>query len=101
MKRSARFYAEMLLQSHNGVIRILPALPDAWPEGRATGLRARGGMELDIEWKEGKLAGITLRSKLGGPCRVRYGSKEVEIKTLPGASYRLSGLLAVERREAV
>ena len=64
-------------------------------------MRARGGMELDIEWKEGKLAGITLHSKLGGPCRVRYGSKEVEIKTLPGASYRLSGLLAVERREAV
>jgi alpha-L-fucosidase 2 len=89
--------AEMLLQSHNGVVRLLPALPDAWPEGRVTGLRARGGMELDLEWKKGKLTGATLRSKLGGPCKIRYGQKEVDIQTRPGASYRLNGLLALVR----
>jgi alpha-L-fucosidase 2 len=85
--------AEMLLQSHNGVIRLLPALPDTWREGRVTGLRARGGMELDLEWKEGKLVAATLRSAIGGSCRVRYGQKEVEIKTRPGSSHSLNGSL--------
>ncbi len=89
--------AEMLVQSHNGVIRLLPALPDAWPEGRAIGLRARGGVELDIAWKDGKLTGAALRTKFGGPCKIRCGQKEVEIKTRPGSSYRLSGSLTLER----
>jgi hypothetical protein len=54
-------------------------------------------MELDIEWQERKLTGATLRSKLGGPFKVRYGQNEVDIQTRPGADYRLNGQLALTR----
>jgi alpha-L-fucosidase 2 len=62
---------EMLVQSHAGVIDLLPALPSAWPAGKVTGLRARGGFELDIEWAGGTVRNVAIRSKLGGICRVR------------------------------
>ncbi|HUS46775.1 MAG TPA: hypothetical protein VM098_01550, partial [Phycisphaerae bacterium] len=63
--------AEMLLQSHAGEIALLPALPAAWPAGHVTGLRARGGLEVDMQWKDGKLLGAELRASRDGRFTVR------------------------------
>jgi alpha-L-fucosidase 2 len=67
--------AEMLLQSHLGELHLLPALPKAWPSGRATGLRGRGGYGLDLVWKDGALAQATIRATAGGACRVRCAAR--------------------------
>ena len=61
----------MLLQSHNDQIRLLPALPGEWPTGSITGLRARGGFEVDVHWKDAGLVSATIRSDLGRNCRLR------------------------------
>jgi alpha-L-fucosidase 2 len=63
---------EMLLQSHSGVLELLPALPGAWPEGSARGLRARGGFTVGIEWNSGRLVRATIVADRDGPCRVLY-----------------------------
>jgi alpha-L-fucosidase 2 len=63
--------AEMLLQSHSGVIAILPALPAAWSEGHYHGLRARGGVEVDAVWKAGKATSATLRTAVAGEFELR------------------------------
>ena len=64
--------AEMLMQSHDGAIDLLPALPDYWKsEGRIQGLVARGGFVLDMEWKEGKVTRLAVTSRIGGNCRLR------------------------------
>ena len=63
--------AEMLLQSHLGEIHLLPALPNAWQEGKVKGLKARGGFTVDIQWAEGKLTKATITAAVDGVCRIR------------------------------
>ena len=102
--------AEMILQSHENELNLLPAIPASWNEGEVRGLRARGGFEVGLRWSAGRLKQATILSTLGGTCRVRAGvplavSSEgnkvrvtasagglVEFKTLAGRSYVLTAL---------
>ncbi|MCX6845885.1 MAG: glycoside hydrolase family 95 protein, partial [Verrucomicrobia bacterium] len=80
-------YCEMLVQSHTGEIRLLPALPKSWPDGKVTGIRARGGFELDMTWKNDRLTKAVLHSKSGLPCKVVYGERHWELETKSGTSH--------------
>jgi alpha-L-fucosidase 2 len=76
--------AEMLLQSHDEVIHLLPALPAAWPEGSIRGLCARGGFVVSIRWRANKLLSGTVFSEHNGVCRIRYGDGFVTRQMRPG-----------------
>jgi alpha-L-fucosidase 2 len=85
--------AEMLLQSHNGVLQFLPALPPSWESGHIKGLRARSGFEVDLAWENGRLTEAKVKSLLGNPCKVMYGNRMVEIETKVGEVILLDGNL--------
>ena len=90
--------AEMLLQSQNSEIHLLPALPDVWKEGTVSGLRARGGFEVDISWKNGKILCAMIKSDLGRSCQVRASNplkvtvsdKPVSVEIINEATIRFS-----------
>jgi alpha-L-fucosidase 2 len=85
--------AEMLLQSHTGEIELLPTLPAAWPDGRVRGLRARGGFEVDLAWRQGRLIEARIRASRDGTLRLRYGEKTVEQRMAAGQAMRCDASL--------
>jgi alpha-L-fucosidase 2 len=88
--------AEMLLQSRpDGEITLLPALPSAWPTGSVIGLRARGAVEVDVEWRAGELHRAVLRCIAGKACTVRYGNRSVAVTLDTGRAVTLDANLSV------
>ena len=84
--------AEMLVQSHEGEIELLPALPAAWPQGEVHGLRTRGGFEVSLAWEGGRLLWAEFDSLLGNPLQIRYGDQVRSVDDLPkGQVYRIGG----------
>jgi len=85
--------AELIIQSHDSFIEILPALPSAIPFGEVKGIRARGGFEFNIKWDNGKLIGLELKSKVGGECKLKYKDRNIKLDTRAGGTYRFNGEL--------
>jgi len=76
---------EMLMQSYEGAIYLLPALPAAWKDGRIQGLRARGGFEIvDLEWKNSRVVKLVIKANLTGNCRIRLANRLKGLKEATG-----------------
>ncbi|WP_408891998.1 glycosyl hydrolase family 95 catalytic domain-containing protein [Paenibacillus taichungensis] len=83
--------AEMLMQSHTDVIRLLPALPDEWIEGSVQGLRARGGYEIGFSWVAGEITEVTVKSTISGLCQLEGpGLKRISFDAEAGRTYTLT-----------
>lgn len=89
--------AEALLQSHAGEISLLPALPAGWPDGSVSGLRARGGFEVTMRWKEGRLESAQIRNPNAAATKVRNGARTAELWFKPGETVRLNAELTSEK----
>jgi alpha-L-fucosidase 2 len=79
--------AEMLLQSQNGVVNLLPALPSEWPEGSISGLKARGNFEVTMEWENSALKTVLIKSLSGAPLILMYEDKKIQQETQKGKTY--------------
>lgn len=80
---------EMLLQSHDGCINVLPALPELWKDGSFRGLRARGGAEVSAEWKNGRVVSLTLKAHAPGIFTVSYNGRESVVSLKKGGIWKL------------
>ncbi|MDX8339225.1 glycoside hydrolase family 95 protein [Draconibacterium sp. IB214405] len=80
---------EMLMQSHQNRIDLLPALPDAWPQGSVSGICARGGYEISMDWSDGKLNSVTVLAKTGGSTKLVCQGEEKEVELAKGESVTL------------
>ncbi|MDA3879985.1 MAG: glycoside hydrolase family 95 protein [Prolixibacteraceae bacterium] len=78
---------EMIMQSHQDYIDLLPALPQQWSNGKISGLRARGGFEIDMEWKESEITKLAVKSLAGNDLKIHFNDKEIEMKTVEGETY--------------
>ncbi len=78
---------EMLLQSHAHYVDILPALPAALSQGEVQGFKARGNFEIDMQWKQQTLQALKVKSNVGGPLRLRYRGKTIELETKKNKTY--------------
>lgn len=86
-----RAIAEMLMQSRDDELLLLPALPRAWMQGSITGLRARGGLGVDLRWRSGRLDEAVLRPRIAGQRQVRLNDTRIDINLTPGRIVRLRG----------
>jgi len=86
---------EMLLQSHNNELNILPALPMDWNTGFVNGLKARGNFEVNINWQNGKMNFVEIKSLSGEKCNLRYGDKTFSFDTVIGKSYKFDSSLVL------
>lgn len=80
--------AEALLQSHGGIVQLLPALPAAWSKGHVRGLRARGGYTVDLEWEDGRLQSAVITASHSGECRIRGVGEDLLVLTLQAGESR-------------
>ncbi|MDR1380780.1 MAG: glycoside hydrolase family 95 protein [Tannerella sp.] len=87
--------AEMLLQSHSGVIKLLPALPGVWPSGTVRGLCAEGNFEISMTWEDGKLISADIKSNTANRAGIKYGGRTVELQMKPGEIVRLNAELEI------
>jgi alpha-L-fucosidase 2 len=88
---------EMLLQSTESDILLLPALPDAWSSGTVSGICAKGGFEISMKWKDGKLLETKILSKTGNNCTLHYNGKTITFDTKKGKEYNLDGMLNLKK----
>jgi alpha-L-fucosidase 2 len=88
--------AELLIQSHTGVIRLLPALPSEWADGSFRGLRARGGLSFDVQWQSGRITAASVTSDLGGTIKLSFGAdvqRTVDVTLTAGEQLELGQYL--------
>lgn len=91
--------AEMLLQSHAGIIRLLPAIPDVWSEGEAKGLRARGGFTFSFKWAESKISEVIVECTMSGPCEIEApGFAPVSFIAEAGKTYTFEGNVMINQK---
>jgi len=86
---------EMLIQSHTEFIDLLPALPSDLKDGSVRGIKARGGFEFNLSWKDGKLSEVEMLSNAGNTCKLRYAGRVISLPTAAGKKFKLNGELKV------